>query len=160
MRRPMVLQLAFALSLLALLWLAANSTGKTTAAQATHAATSIASSFDQSPIMTVGQAITDNVSDDLALHTYKFNAQVGTRYSIALTATSGNYLTSLSVVSSDMMIVLAESDGADLIDSSLHFVAPQNAVYGVVVSYSAATFGTPVPGAYRILLSQALPATP
>jgi len=115
---------------------------------------SAASSFDTAPMLTPETTVTDTLDKNVALHSYRFNAKAGEQYRVVAEVKSGSFFMSLSVVSLDLVQVLAESDGANLIDSTLHFAIPTEATYGVIVSYIGTPLTTPVPGTYAITLTR------
>ena len=163
MRRRISVRLGLGLCFLTILWFTAHLAPLTTAAAAdknrlVNMATQVAvSSFDKAPVLVPGQTVTDSVDETTALRSYRFEAKSGEQYRIAVALTDGNYFTSVSVVSADLIHVLGESDGADLIDSSLHFAIPADATYGVIVSYIAPSSSTPMPGKYTIVFTQVEP---
>ena len=163
MRRRISGEFGLGICLLAILWLTTHLAPSTTASAANNllfhsrATPAVPSSFDKAPVLVLDQATTDSLDESTAIRTYQFKAKLGEQYRVAVELTDGNFFTSVSVVSTDLIHVLGETDGADLIDSSLHFVAPADATYGIIVSYNASTFGTPVPGKYTVILTQIQP---
>jgi hypothetical protein len=166
MRRHSVIQFGLGIGLLTILWLSINfsplnlvSAANNNKRLATMATQSAPSSFDKAPVLTPDQALTDILDANTALHSYKFSAKAGEQYRVSVAVKSGNLVTSLSVVSTDLIQVLGESDGAALIDSTLHFAIPTDSTYGVIVSYIGigATPGTPAPGTYTITLTRVTP---
>ena len=167
MRRHSVFQFGLGIGLLTILWLSINSSPLSLVSAANNANNKLAviatqsapSSFDKAPVLTSDQAITDTLDANTALHSYKFSAKAGEQYRVTVAVKSGTLVTSLSVVSTDLMQVLGESDGATLIDSTLHFAIPADATYGVIVSYIGigSTLGTPAPGTYTITLTRVTP---
>jgi hypothetical protein len=104
----------------------------------------------------VGNPLTEDLSPDTSIRFYKFTgiADQKVRVSVEHSPDSDFFMT-ITVMDQDLQTVLGGTIGEALISGSVVVKLPANGLYIVSVEYGQAMVGTPSPGTYNILLSDA-----
>jgi hypothetical protein len=133
------------------------------AQQATPTGTPSELPADTRPL-TLDKPLLENLDPNTAIHFYTFSGKAGQTFRLTVEPKSGDFYSTITVMTGDLQIVLGGTDGEYLIGGSLIFRLPDDGTYAATVEYVSAQEGKPASGSYEIVLSEFKlnqgPATP
>ena len=155
---PLVFSIAALLVLLALF--GGTKHGSTVyALQGTQAATIAAAPEIPGDTKTIefDKPITEGLDANNAIRFYKFMGKAGQVVRLSVETKTGDFYTTISILSGDLEAVIGGTIGENLVSGSVVVKLPSDGMYVVTVEYADSMVGTPTPGSYEIVLSEVKP---
>ncbi len=107
--------------------------------------------------LALDKPLIENLSADTAIRFYTFTAKAGTNYRLVVEPKSGDFYTTITVMTYDLQTIIAGTVGESVVSGSLIFRAPTDGMYAITVEYAGVTDATPPAGSYQIGLSEFKP---
>ncbi len=101
--------------------------------------------------------VIDSLDPSTGIRFYTFTAKAGQLIRVSVEPKSGNFFTTVTVMSSDLDTILGGTIGETLVSGSLVVKIPDDGTYAISVEYADSTIGTPTPGKYEIVVSVVKP---
>jgi hypothetical protein len=125
--------------------------------QATAAATLPPEIPSDTQALALDKPVTDSLDPNTGIRFYTFDAKAGQLIRVSVEPKSGNFFTTVTIMSSDLDTILGGTIGETLVSGSLVVKIPDDGTYAVSVEYADSTIGTPAPGSYEIVVSLVKP---
>ena len=154
------LLLLITVTLMALPAIATGTTRNSSALAAQAVATATDTGAELPPdaqALALDKPLIENLDPNSAIRFYTFTAKAGTNYRLAVEPKSGDFYTTVTVMTGDLQTIIAGTIGESVISGSLIFRAPADGMYVVTVEYASVQDGTPPSGSYQIGLSEFKP---
>lgn len=101
--------------------------------------------------------ITEGLDSNNAIRFYKFMGKVGQVVRLSVETKTGDFYTTITILSGDLEAVIGGTIGENLVSGSVVVKLPADGMYVVTVEYADSMVGTPMPGSYDIVLSEVKP---
>ncbi len=111
------------------------------------------------PMLTLGQTLTETLDVNNSSRLYEFNGKAGQVIRLDVLPQTPDFFTSVNILGVDLETTLGGTIGEDLVGGSVIVKLPEDGVYVVTVDYADSTIGTPAPGTYQITLSPYTPGS-
>jgi hypothetical protein len=111
---------------------------------------------DTTPLQ-LDKPLTASLDPKTTIHFYTFAGKAGQLIRISVEPKSGNFYTTLTIMSEDLDTILGGTIGEALVSGSVVVKLPDDATYAISVEYADSTIGTPTPGQYEIVVSSVKP---
>ncbi|MCC7449429.1 MAG: hypothetical protein IT324_18565 [Anaerolineae bacterium] len=103
------------------------------------------------------QPITEGLDANHAIRFYQFRGEAGQLVRLSVEPKTGNFYTTITILSGDLEAVIGGTLGENLISGAVVVRLPADGRYVVTVEYADTMIGTPLPGIYELVLSAAKP---
>jgi hypothetical protein len=129
-----------------------SSSARVLAQQATPTGTPSELPADTKPLA-LDKPLVENLDPNTAIKFYSFSGKAGQTFRLSVDPQSGDYYSTITVMTDDLQIVIGGTIGEALISGSLVFRLPADGMYVASVEYVSAQDGKPASGSYEITLS-------
>jgi len=98
--------------------------------------------------------IIEGLDANNAIRFYKFMGKAGQMVRLSVETKTGDFYTTISILSGDLEAVIGGTIGENLVSGSVVVKLPSDGMYIITVEYADSMVGTPTPGSYEIALTE------